>query len=260
MPTDSKKIIGYIPKTNASKLDLPLLPPPKKEIVGYRIKPNIDKLMVNRILKISMPIWNEEDKSVYFIRGHVAGSLVAKLKELQVLDLWFTPIYDEVESDWVKEHHLYHYYKEGFMSDEMIVEDNFENLSLLYLQKLEEEDKKDREFTGMKAVSILRQNRERLAQMYGFEDGYKAATKVYTEDDLHKILSDFYVFATEGEVCDHITINQFIQMHEQPKSPKWFVAEMEVIGITDDGVNTIEDVKTTTINGKTYLVGKYVND
>jgi hypothetical protein len=36
---------------------------------------------------------------------------------------------------------------------------------------------------------------------------------------LHKTLSDFYVFATEGEVCDHNVINQFIQMREQMKSP-----------------------------------------
>ena len=76
---------------------------PKKEIVGYRLKPNIDRLMVDGVLKYPMLIWNEHDKSVYFIRGHVAGSLVAKMKELQVLNFWFTPIYDgdEIKSDWV---------------------------------------------------------------------------------------------------------------------------------------------------------------
>jgi hypothetical protein len=75
--------------------------------------------MVDRILKDSMPIWNDEDKSVYFIRGHVAGSLVARMKELQVLDLWFTPIYEfeEVKSDWIKQNHLDYYYKEGIMSN-----------------------------------------------------------------------------------------------------------------------------------------------
>ena len=92
---------------------------PKQEIVGYRLKPHIDRVMVDGILKNAMPIWNDNDKSVYFIRGHVAGSLVAKLKELQVLDLWFMPIYEseEVESDWVKEHHLEYYYEKGIMSD-----------------------------------------------------------------------------------------------------------------------------------------------
>ena len=78
---------------------------PEKEIVGYRIKPNIDRYMVDTILKNAMPIWNQKDKAVYFIRGHVEGCLVAKLKELQVLDLWFTPIYEDEEilSDYISE-------------------------------------------------------------------------------------------------------------------------------------------------------------
>jgi hypothetical protein len=115
-----KKIIAYQPKNNAPELDLPLLPSFKKEIVGYKLKPNIDRMMVDGILKNAMPIWNDEDKSVYFIRGHVAGSLVAKMKELQVLDLWFIPIYEdeEIKSDWVKENHLEYYYKEGIMKEE----------------------------------------------------------------------------------------------------------------------------------------------
>ena len=87
------------------------------EIVGYRLKPSIDRFMVDGILKYAMPIWNKDDKSVYFIRGHIAGNLVAKMKELQVLDLWFTPIYndEEILSDWVKEHHMEYYQKEGIM-------------------------------------------------------------------------------------------------------------------------------------------------
>jgi hypothetical protein len=93
---------------------------PKQEIVGYRLNSNISRLMVDRVLQYSMPKWNDEDKSVYFIRGHVGGSLVAKMKELQVLDLWFIPIYEdeEIKSDWVKENHLEYYYKEGIMKEE----------------------------------------------------------------------------------------------------------------------------------------------
>jgi hypothetical protein len=88
-----------------------------KEIVGYRLKSHIDRFMVDGILKNAMPIWNPKDKSVYFIRGHVAGSLVLKMKEIQVLDLWFDPIYEdqEIESDWVKPHHFDYYCKEGQM-------------------------------------------------------------------------------------------------------------------------------------------------
>ena len=109
--------LGYLTKT-CKRIE----EEPKQEIVGYRLKPHIDRIMVDGILKNAMPIWNDKDKgkSVYFIRGHVAGSLVAKMKELQVLDLWFTPIYEfeEVKNDWLKQNHLDYYYKEGIMNNE----------------------------------------------------------------------------------------------------------------------------------------------
>jgi hypothetical protein len=119
---------------------------PKQEIVGYRLKPSIDRSIVDGILKKAMPIWNDEDKSVYFIRGHVAGSLVAKMKELQVLDLWFTPIYEdeEIKSDWIKDNHLEHYYKEGIMADkpkqETTVTDDLKDI-LAHLTKMNDRHK-----------------------------------------------------------------------------------------------------------------------
>jgi hypothetical protein len=99
------------------------------------------------------------------------------------------------------------------------------------------------------------------AYIEGFDEGYKAATKVYTEDDLRKAYEygNNYHKGTLAQ-SQKYTFEFLIQSLKESKLPKWFVAEMEVIGITDDGVNTIEDVKTTTINGKTYLVGKYYND
>lgn len=96
---------------------LPMIELPKRDITGYRLKPNIEKEMINRLLDYSMPNWDDNDKSVYFIRGHVGGSLVAKLKELGVLNLWFTPIYDEDIKTWCKEHHYDYYYKEGLMAE-----------------------------------------------------------------------------------------------------------------------------------------------
>ncbi len=91
----------------------------KEEIVGYRLKPHVDRRIPDGILKVAMPIWNEGDKSVYFIRGHVAGSLVRRMRELGVLDIWFEPIYEsrEVKSDWAAPHHLDFYHKEGMMKD-----------------------------------------------------------------------------------------------------------------------------------------------
>jgi hypothetical protein len=134
---------------------------PKQEIVGYKLKPSIDRMIVDGILKNAMPIWNDEDKSVYFIRGHVAGSLVAKMKELQVLDLWFTPIYEneEVKSDWVKEHHLEYYHKEGIMKPK---------------KETLEEAAEQFEYTD---------------GVYGFKQGAKwQAERMYSEEEVKQII------------------------------------------------------------------------
>jgi len=99
----------------------------------------------------------------------------------------------------------------------------------------------------------------------GFIDGYKAATKVYSENDLYIAFSVGRTY----EKSNHEGVGQselidYIQTLKQPKTPKWFVAE-----IIDEAVRTKEDVngenafkyvsklKTTTINGEIYLVGTY---
>jgi hypothetical protein len=90
----------------------------------------------------------------------------------------------------------------------------------------------------------------------------KAATKVYSEEDLRKAIrmarqypKDVAGFADE----------EIIQSLKKP-TPTWFVAEMEKgYRINCDGepigfpVHDIK-LKTTTINGKTYLVGKFENE
>lgn len=57
--------------------------------------------------------------------------------------------------------------------------------------------------------------------------------------------------------------NRILQSLKQPKTPKWFVAEMEEISdnkTNDFGKKQIyyQRLKTTTINGKTYLIGTYL--
>ena len=104
---------------------LPMLELHKRDITGYRLKPNIEKGMVDRVINYSMPNWDDNDKSIYFIRGHVGGSLVAKLKELGVLNLWFTPIYNKDVKTWCKEHHYNYYYKEGLMAELPNQEEDF---------------------------------------------------------------------------------------------------------------------------------------
>ena len=109
------------------------------------------------------------------------------------------------------------------------------------------------------AVSTKSPNRE--AHRRGYVEGHKAATKVYSEDDL----IDFATFRNGGDVNKEL---QLWKSLKQPKTPKWFVAEMELLtrDVSDcigmdgepNGVPFQEYVlKTTTINGKTYLVGTY---
>jgi hypothetical protein len=117
----------------------------------------------------------------------------------------------------------------------------------------------------------------------------KSATKVYSEEDLRKALFDF------GDVlfnnCQNGILeedlrkyeNDILQSLKQP-TPKWFVAEMEYfyhsskefysdagfVKCTKEQYESIKseiptcplktELKTTTINGKTYLVGKYLKE
>jgi len=132
---------------------------------------------------------------------------------------------------------------------EIVVEDDVEKLAKKYV------DDNYPHYTNLK---------EKAAAIEDVIWGYKAATKVYNED-LHKLLSDFYVFATEGEVCNHITINDFIQSLKQPKTPKWFVAETKQKFQPDKNKRT--DVKNgvyyelkteTNSEGKQVLKGYYL--
>jgi len=268
-----KKIIAYQPKGNSPKLDLPLLPPFKKEIVGYRLKPNIDRFMVDGILKTAMPIWNDEDKSVYFIKGHVAGSLVAKMKELQVLDLWFTPIYEEVKSNWVKKYHLEYYYKEGIMSDKMVDEDDVEklacniyNLSYEEYLHIREQVSQTRELVEAEYEHLGLEIPNKYFDVLSFIAGYnyKSATKVYDEEDLR---GAFISGKHGGKTETYMEFEEFIQSFKQPKTPVRFVAEITgggeylagVVGGNEIWAEYPTKLKTTTNSeGKQVLVGTYL--
>jgi len=84
----------------------------------------------------------------------------------------------------------------------------------------------------------------------------KAATKKYSEDDLRKCFYD-------AKTPSYEDFGDYVQYIKQSKTPKWFVAEMEnpyTDGFTENRVRRFYGkpvLKTTTINGKTYLVGTY---
>jgi hypothetical protein len=120
----------------------------------------------------------------------------------------------------------------------------------------------------------------RLAERTAFKFGYKSATKVYSEDDLKKMFAYAHqvgmntLLQTQSphlleKQDEHKLRDGFIQSLKQPK---WFVAEMKCgrcyIPLKDDDCwsakecsrNSKNDLLlTTTINGKTYLVGTYLH-
>jgi hypothetical protein len=106
-----------------------------------------------------------------------------------------------------------------------------------------------------------------------FIAGYKAATKVHSEDDMKKAynkgFSEGVIKGTCSMVYKHESFEEYIQFLKQSKTtPKWFVAETVCDQCLDD--ETVDScycnfgnyktvLKTITINNKTYLVGTYSN-
>jgi hypothetical protein len=87
---------------------------------------------------------------------------------------------------------------------------------------------------------------------------HKSATKVYSEEDLRKA----FMQGNHGGVTQsYLEFEDYIQSLKQPKTPKWFVAEMEITKsevFRDNDNIPYAVLKTTTINGKEYLVGTYL--
>lgn len=82
----------------------------RNDIVGYKLSGVASRPTVDAVLGQSMPHYGDillsgkskdvpnmtdEEKSVYFTRGHVGGSLVQRCKELKILDIWFVPVFED---------------------------------------------------------------------------------------------------------------------------------------------------------------------
>jgi hypothetical protein len=116
------------------------------------------------------------------------------------------------------------------------VEDDIEKLAKKYINDTLKDEESDDYFLG---------------RMEGFKDGHKAATKVYSEEDL----IDFATFRNGGNV------NEEFQLWKSLKQPKWFVAEIEEWldqTYSEHGCYK-QKLKIITINNNTYLVGTYLN-
>jgi hypothetical protein len=104
--------------------------------------------------------------------------------------------------------------------------------------------------------------KEDFAQGYlmaAFINGYKAATKTFSEDDLRKAIDlsrETLEYDEQHGWYSTMSEDEIIKSLKQPKTPKWFVAETRQY--SDEELYKITEFKTTTINGKTYLVGTYL--
>ena len=149
---------------------------------------------------------------------------------------------------------------------EMVVEDDVEKLAENAYVKHEVKDDK---------LSLDEQIQRSGGFIVGFKAGYNAATKVYSEEDLRKA---FYFGTNEGynyrdlesadeepEELSEEDWDNFVKNLKQPKTPKWFIAEMDCGEVRqcvcENNSDCLKPIfKTTTINGKTYLVGTYLNE
>jgi hypothetical protein len=126
---------------------------------------------------------------------------------------------------------------------EIVVEDNVEKLA-------------EREYPLTGVIGIDARNGLRIE---GLKLGYKAATKIFSEEDVYDILDlgANNKGLRKGEILD------LFNKSKQSKTPKFFVAEMQTtkseVFRENDNVPYVT-LKTTTINGKTYLVGKFENE
>jgi hypothetical protein len=117
---------------------------------------------------------------------------------------------------------------------------------------------------------VEEENLQLLGHRRSFIKGHKAATKKYSEEDLRKALNEKAIhfkigytkeFGVNGKYTkSDDEIIQSLKQPKTPKTPKWFVAETEDIFHSPSPIGMSVDtvLKTTTTNGKTYLVGTYL--
>jgi hypothetical protein len=143
---------------------------------------------------------------------------------------------------------------------EIVVEDDIEKLA----ERLVDKE------TNASLQSPNRKHYEKYVKI-----GLKAATKVYSEDDITIIRNKLVNILPVGDVSAWDMIqaisnytkwfDNYIESLKQAKTPKWFVAEIErleplkqTISKEFDEDDVVYELKITTINGKTYLVGTYL--
>jgi len=147
---------------------------------------------------------------------------------------------------------------------EMVVKDDVEKLAEL---------KYPINSTKGKIEMLSRHQLNNSLKQEGFIEGYKAATKVYSEEDVCDFVEwmNLHYRALEHTIAskDASGTRELLQYWTQSKAlkiPKWFVAETTgggeylagKVGGNEIWAEYPTELKTTTINDKEYLVGTYL--
>jgi len=123
---------------------------------------------------------------------------------------------------------------------EIVVEDDVEKLAKKYV------DDNYPHYTNLK---------EKAAAIEDVIWGYKAATKVYSEEDLRKAIDlarETLEYDEQHGWYSTMSEDEIIQSLKNPKTPKWFVAEI------DNYMHEGELKTTTNEKGKQVLKGYYL--
>jgi len=126
---------------------------------------------------------------------------------------------------------------------EIVVEDDVEKFDKIITEESEYWYKATGSLTSVEIVKKA------------FSMGLKSATKIYSKQDLMKAIKMARQYSNDVAGFADEEIIQSFKTH----TPKWFVAEMEEeCGYSTNGYYSNIVLKTTTINGKTYLLGTYL--
>jgi hypothetical protein len=143
---------------------------------------------------------------------------------------------------------------------EIVVEDDVEKINKVAMNKW---------VGNLSKMKFSPEEIDKITEEHSFYylEGYKAATKVYSEEDLRKAFQagDTYRYHENGGFrsipSDVLDEDEFIQSLKQSKTPKWFIAEMEdretLARASGFSLKTDPVLKTIIIKGETYLVGTY---
>jgi hypothetical protein len=238
-----KKIIAYQPKGNTKELDLPLLPDETLKKV-WKYTHDLSGVEVGMKLHCR----NGEDYVVTYIDKDECGRLCYWEDNIEIIKQYTEPHNMLTKHPFVAFEYSY----------EIVVEDDVEKFVKLDVVLDLINDQNLHLLSGGSVLIKLQNITNNL---------HKAAIKTFSEENLKKAYNTNHYSQEEKEKYWEI----FKQSLKQPKTPKWFVAEMKCgrcyVPLKDDDCwsakecsrNPKDDLPlTTTINGKTYLVGTYI--